>query len=594
MTLILRRLCLVLFAAAALVLGACNKNTTPGASSVAPPTQLNASADWVKFTGRFIDDYFKAQPFYAAQSGKHEFDGQMPDWSAAGIKQEIARLHQMRSELEAIDPTPLQTRQRFQREYLLAVIDDDLFWTEKAEFPFKNPAWYVERLDPDVYLNRDYAPLEVRMKAYIGYARAIPKIAADIRANLRTPLPKSYVDYSIKAFAGFADFYQKDVPMVFAGVQDADLQKQLGEADAAAAKAMTELKDWLSIERKRANDDYALGKELFAQMVRDTERVDIPLEQIEAAGRADLERNLAALKTECEKYLPKKPLAACIAKMAANKPQGGPVERARAQLATLKEFIERNNVATVPSREEAMVAESPPYNRSNSAYISVPGPYDRGVASVFYIAPPDPKWSKAEQAAYIPGQADLLFTSVHEVWPGHFLQYLHSNSDPEKVEGIWVGYGFAEGWAHYSEEMMYEMGLGQKNGQDDPETHIGQLSNALLRNVRLLCAIGLHTQGMSLAESEKMFREKAFQDPGNARQQAARGTYDPAYLNYTLGKLMIRKLRSDWVAQHGGAGTDEKKLWHDFHDQFLSYGGPPIPIVRQMLLGEAAKEGALL
>jgi uncharacterized protein (DUF885 family) len=257
----------------------------------------------------------------------------------------------------------------------------------------------------------------------------------------------------------------------------------------------------------------------------------------------------------------------------------------------LKEFIVQNNVVSIPSNDEALVAEAPPYNRANAAFINTAGTYDKGVVSVYNIAPPDPKWSKAEQSAYIPGEASLLFTSVHEVWPGHFLQFLHSNANPDKLEGLWVGYAFAEGWAHYCEEMMVEMGL----AKGDPERHIGQLSEALLRDVRLLSAIGLHTHGMTVAQSEKMFREQAFQDPGNARQQAARGTYDPAYLNYTLGKLMIRKLRTDWLAKSAtGApppNQDDQSRWHEFHDKFLSYGGPPIPLLRKEMLGEG---GSLL
>ncbi len=274
--------------------------------------------------------------------------------------------------------------------------------------------------------------------------------------------------------------------------------------------------------------------------------------------------------------------------------------------------------SSIPNDDQALVAEAPPYNRNNAAFIQVPGPYDKGVAATYNIAPPDPKWSKAEQLEYIPSEATLLFTSVHEVWPGHFLQFLHSNSNPDKLEALWVGYAFAEGWAHYCEEMMYEEGL----GKGDPEMHIGQIEDALLRDVRLLSSIGLQTEGWTVAQSEKMFREQAFQDPGNARQQAARGTYDPAYLNYTLGKLMIRKLRTDWVAkmQNGGSAPQatgaaapatpapsaamtgpamtgpsmsgataggDLALWHDFHDKFLSYGGPPIPLVRKEMVGEA-------
>jgi len=233
-----------------------------------------------------------------------------------------------------------------------------------------------------------------------------------------------------------------------------------------------------------------------------------------------------------------------------------------------------HDIVSIPGTEEIGVDEAPAYNAQNAAYINIPGPYETNMPSVYYIAPPDPTWTKAEQLAYIPGKADLLFTSVHEVWPGHFLQFLHSNRSSWRFGQLMVGYAFAEGWAHYTEEMMVEEGL----AKDNPERHIGQLLNALLRNVRYVCAIGLHTSGMSVSECETMFREKAYQDAGNARQQAARGTYDPAYLNYTMGKLMIRKLRSDWQAEN-----PDKPL-KQFHDQFLSYGGPPIPLVRAQML----------
>jgi hypothetical protein len=560
-------------------------------SSAAPKGPSLASQEWNKVTSAFIQSYFDSRPFFAAQSGRHEYDGQLPDVSNHGLRREIARLHDERKQIDAVDPKTLEPRERFDRDYLLAVVDRDLFWLEKAKFPFSNPGWYIDKIDPDMYLNRNYAPLDVRMKAYIKYARGIPKVVNDIKANLQSPMPKTYVELGIAQFGGLAEFYSKNVTPVFASVSDPDLQKQLTEADTAAAQAMDALKQTLVVERKKANDKFALGPDLYAQMVADTERVNMPVDQIEAAGRADLERNTAALKAECDTYAPKTSLLQCTAKMAAHKPKDGAVEAARAQLGMLKDFIVKNNVVSIPSTDEALVAEAPPYNRSNAAFIQVPGPYDHGVASVYNIAPPDPKWSKAEQAAYVPSEATLLFTTVHEVWPGHFLQFLHSNANPSKLEALWVGYAFAEGWAHYCEEMMYEKGL----GKGDAEKHIGQLIDALLRDVRLLSSIGLHTHGMTVAQSEKMFREQAFQDAGNARQQAARGTYDPAYLNYTLGKLMIRKLRADWVAKQPAAGAaaaaDEQALWHDFHDKFLSYGGPPIPLLRKEMMGD---DGTLL
>jgi uncharacterized protein (DUF885 family) len=232
------------------------------------------------------------------------------------------------------------------------------------------------------------------------------------------------------------------------------------------------------------------------------------------------------------------------------------------------------------------VQESPPYNRSNSAYIVVPGFYEKNVAYVYNITPPDPNWSKAEQQQYIQSVAKTRNTTIHEVWPGHFLQFQHSNRVPSIIGRLYVGYDFAEGWAHYAEELMSEAGF----RSDDPEARIAQLTDALWRDARLLSSIGLHTEGMKVTDSEKLFRELAFKDPGTARQQAARGTYDPAYLNYTLGKLEIRKLRSDWIAKQidGRPDVQPRQYWKAFHDQFLSRGGPPIPLVRRaMLPGDA-------
>lgn len=567
--------------AALLVLSGCSKKEEAPAAD----TGAQGQQEWAKFRDGFIEDYLKAHPAFAINAGRHEFDGQLPQWSAAGIAAEIKRQHEAREGALAFD-AGLTEEQRFERDYLVARIDRDLFWLETAAAPFTNPTfyldWMLDGLDPSAYLTREYAPLDRRMRSYLGYARSIPRVAQEIRANLRTPLPKTYVERGIAAFAGFADFYEKDLPQAFAAVKDEALHKEFAEANEAAIAAMRELARSLEGERKNATEGYALGAEKFAQMLKATEGVTTPIAELEAGGRADLKRNQEALKEACAQFAPGAKIAACIAKARANKPEGGPVQGAREQLAGLKQFLIDKQVVTIPSTEEALVNEAPPYNRANFAYIDIPGPYEKGIASTYYISPPDPSWTKEVQRDYLPGRTDLLFTSVHEVWPGHFLQFLHSNRSGSIVGRLFVGYAFAEGWAHYSEEMMWEMGV----GDGDPETHIGQLSNALLRNARFLSAIGLHTGGMSVAESERLFREEAYQDVGSARQQAARGTYDPAYLNYTMGKLMIRKLRDEWTASRGG-----RAAWREFHDQFLGYGGPPIPMVRAAMLGKS--EGPL-
>jgi uncharacterized protein (DUF885 family) len=562
----------------ALTAAACGKSDQPPTQAAA---QASTTSSWPAYRDQFLNDYFKAHPVFAVIQGRHEYDGQLPDWSAAGIAAEIKRLHAARDATAAFADAALSEPERFERDYLIARADRDLYWLEIAEAPFKNPAfyldWIADGLDPAPYLTREYAPLDRRMRAYIAYLGAIPGATGQIKANLRAPLALPLLERGVSAFKGFADFYEQEAPATFASVTDSALQSDLKQASTTAATAMRDLGSWLESQRSSATGSYALGAEKFATMLKMTEQVTTPLAELEAVGRSDLERNLAALREACAKYAPGKSVAACFKKMNEDKPTGGAIEGARQQLAGLKQFLIDKNVVTIPGDEQARVNEAPPYNRANSAYIDIPGPYEKGLPATYYIAPPDPKWSEKERRDYIPGRADLLFTSVHEVWPGHFLQFLHSNRSGSIVGRVFVGYAFAEGWAHYAEEMMWEMDFG--NG--DPETHIGQLSNALLRNVRFLSAIGLHTHGMTVEESEKMFRESAFQDPGTARQQAARGTYDPAYLNYTMGKLMIRKLREEWCASRGG-----KAAWHDFHDQILSYGGPPIPMIRRAMLGK--------
>lgn len=536
----------------------------------------STSQEWDAFVNDFMESYFVTNPDKAVWAGRHEFDGKLPDWSREGLKKQVEHLNTQFKQALAFDPALLSARQRFERDYVIAVIDRELFWLENAKWPYKNPYFYLEKLNPSVYVTREYAPLAERMCAYIEYARNIPTAVKQIRNNLQAPLPRTYIEVGQTIFGGLASHYEHDVPTVFASVKDTQLRTEFSEANTAAIKAMKGLSDWLKAQLPNATKDFALGPELFLEMLWATERVKVSLEELKAIGERDLQRNLDVLKDACEKYAPGKPIAECIALVHANKPDDGPVEEARRQLKGLRAFLIEKDIVTIPGKEQAKVAESPSYMRWNPAYIDITGPYEKGLPSTYYIAPPDPSWSEEDRNAYIPGEATLLLISSHEVWPGHFLQFLHSNRSSSKVAQVFVGYGFAEGWAHYTEEMMWEAGL--ENG--DTEVHIGQLLDALLRNVRYLSAIGLHAEGMTVEESERMFRELAYQDPANAKQQAARGTFDPEYLYYTMGKLMVMKLREDWTASRGG-----RKAWRAFHNKFLSYGGPPIPLVREAMLG---------
>ena len=535
-------------------------------------------AAWDAYVARFIEESFAANPTFAVYAGRHEYDGRLPDFSAAALQKEDARLLAARQAILAVDPAGLDAERRREREYLLAVVDKTLFWRTEAQWPYRNPAFYFDSIDPEIYLSKPYAPLAERLRAFIAYARALPAATRQIRANLRTPLAAPIIDYGVNAFGGYAEFFARDVRGIYAAVDDPKLQAELAEATQVASGAMQELADWLAAQRATATQEFAMGPQLFARMLAATEQVDVPLARLEAIGRADMQRNLVALRKACAGYAPGLDLPACVDRVNSRKPEGGAVEGARRQLPELKRFIVERDLVTIPGPEEALVAEAPPYNAQNFAYINTPGPYEKNLPAVYYIAPPDPTWSKEDQERYVSGEPQLLFTSAHEVWPGHFLHFLHVNRSRSRVGQLFVGYAYAEGWAHYTEEMMWDAGL----RAGSVETHIGQLVSALKRDARYLSAIGLHTQGMTVAQSEQLFRD-AMIDPGNARQQALRGTYDPAYLNYTLGKLMIVKLRDDWLAKNGGP-----KALKAFHDRFLSYGGPPLPLVRQWMLGENA------
>ncbi len=578
-----QRLALALsVAVGALSLGGCatmQEEAAAPAAVTAPAPEAVAVRPWQAFTDRFLEDYFRLNPSFAVYQGRHEYDGVLADWSEDGIAARIVFLKNAISTAKALNTDGMTAEEKFERDYLVHVAQGELFWIEDADSPHTDVSWYFDNgLDPNVYIARPYADAETRMKAFIKYARAIPGAVQQIRQNLKTPMPISFINYGIPGFKGFADYYTGDAKAAFASVKDAALQAEFDAAAKDASAAMSSMATWLESQKKTATTNFALGPDRFSRMISATEGVDTPLDELLAVGRADLKRNQDALKAECAKFAPGRSIAACMDQMNSKKSAAGPVAEAREQLPMLRQFLIDNNIVSIPGTEQAQVEESPPYNRQNSAYIDIPGPYEKGLPSVYYISPPDPTWDAKTRDAYVPGSKDLLFTSTHEVWPGHFLNFLHANRAKSIFGRVFVGYAFAEGWAHYTEEMMWDAGL----NKGDAETHIGQLSNALLRDCRYLSAIGMHARGMTQDQSRQMFIKECYQDEGNARQQSARGTYDPAYLNYTMGKLMIRKLREDWT------GGDRTK-WKAFHDTFLGYGGPPIPMVRGAMMGTDAK-----
>ena len=284
---------LAALAGVSMLLGGC-----AGTGTGTGATSAQAQSAWPDFIDRTIQGYFRIAPEFAAVQGKHEFDGQLPDWSGTGLANRVSFLRSTIAAAESFGDS-LTREQRFERDYLISVMRARLFWDTVADQPHTNPAYYVGSLDPSVYVTRPYAPPEQRLRAYIRYLGNVPRAAQQIRANLRAPLPLSFIDYGKAGFGGFAEYYRGDGKAAFASVRDPALQRELDTASNAAARAMAGLADWLEAQRPRATQDFALGADRFAQMLRDTEMVDLPLAELEAIGRADLKRNQDALRAAC-------------------------------------------------------------------------------------------------------------------------------------------------------------------------------------------------------------------------------------------------------------------------------------------------------
>lgn len=548
------------------------------ACSSAPKTSTATSgggaAGFDALVARTTGHLFTLEPANAVGLGYHDFDGVLPDRSPAALARLTAALEEDRAALEA--QTALSPQQAFERDVLAQEVRRTLFDLVDLDVFRTNPMAYNEAIGIDDYIIRDYAPLADRAAAVIKLCNGLAPYLAQARANLKDPIPRTWIDTALLQVRGYIEFADKDVRAELAGKVDA----AIGPALDACKAALAEHAAWLEQQQPRGTTKFALGEAKYLKMLRDTQGVEATLAQLVAIADEDLRRNLAALEEAARAIDPKRPVAAIVDQLGNDKPTADKVlATADDQAAAMRAFIIDQKIVSIPSDDPALIRESPAFMRWNAAFLNSPGPFERKkLPSYYYISPPDPKWPVAEQEAYIMPRGDLLFVTIHELWPGHFLHGLHIRKHPSKVLQSFCTYSMNEGWAHYAEEMMFDAGVGQRT----PQARIGMLKEALLRNVRFVAALALHTRGMTVEQATKLFEEKGFVDPGNARQQAVRGTFDPMYLAYTLGKIMIRKLATDWLAQHPG------KTRGEFHDALLSHGCAPLPLIRQAMLGAGA------
>jgi uncharacterized protein (DUF885 family) len=557
--------------------------SSPSSSSAPAPADAAYRAE----ADRLYDAYFERIPvagFGGSQGvalGMHKFDGKLPDDSPAGLKERITFLHDARARLEKFPAAQLSDDARFERDVFVMKLRSALFALEVRRTPWREPLYYVGALGLMTYTSRDYAPVDERARAIVTLCHGAHAYLEQARANLEPSLPRPSLGMAMQVIGGQITFNQKDAVEALAGITDPQLKADVEKGLAELSTELGAFRDELKSRMPKGTDDFALGEAGFLQMLEETEGIKTDLATLERAGRADLERNLKAIEAAAKELAPDKSTHDAIELARADHlAPDQAIAVGREQVTMLRKFLETHPIVTLPSNEQAEVRESPPFMRANFASINQPGPFEkRALPSFYFISPPDPKWPEAEQRAYVPSREVLLFTTVHEVWPGHFLDRLHRERLQSRILKSFGSYAANEGWAHYTEEMMWDAGVAGK----DPRAHIAQLLQALMRDARFLSAIGLHAKGMTVAESHKLFVEQAFQDEGTAKQQSMRGTIDPMYLNYTLGKLMIRKLRADWQAKKGVAFNEK-----DFHDRFLTYGDAPLPLTRRAMLGDDA------
>jgi uncharacterized protein (DUF885 family) len=564
---------------AVVALIACGARSSPHAVEPAPAAPVEDATLAAEIEG-FLAGHLAFRPGFAVELGLHEHDGKVPDRSRAAIAAEIARLRAARTTFEAIAGRALSRRSQLEREVVLAEIRKELFELEDRRRPFRDPFYYLLRgfsLQP--YLARDYAPAPQRAAAMLRACRGGPVYYRQAADNLEPALPRAWLQVGLMITRGTLEFVRGDARQAFPEI-DVSVRSELHTCLDELATAVAGFAAALEARLPAATDEFRLGADNLVAMLRATEGLELDLARLERLARADLERNRAAIANAAAKLALGQGIVNVVAEVSADKPAPDEVLAvAREQVTRLEKLVRDKDLVSIPRDDRVEVRASPSFMRGNFAALGGVGPFEAApLPSFYFIAPPDPAWPEPQQRAYVQSRHDLLFVTAHEVWPGHFVQGMHQRASGSRVLQMFETYTTSEGWAHYVEEMMWEQGL----GDGDPRAHIGQLKNALLRDVRFVVALGYHAGTMTIEEATRLFIEEAFADPSNARQQAMRGTVDPMFLGYTLGKLAILELRADWQAAHPGATL------RAFHDELLSYGEAPLPVIRAMMLGGQA------
>ena len=529
-------------------------------------------AEWAAAEREVIEGFFRFFPSHAREAGEHRFDGVVGDPSGTAIRARVAEIDRQIAKLGKLEQ--LDRDQEIDRRALVAQLQAARFELTELRTPFREPMFYAgygTELDVSPYLKREYAPRPERLAALRRHLAGYRGYLETARDNLERSLARPNLEIAIEAVSGQVEYLEGEVQQVAAG--DA-------ETVGAIARAATETRAFVDLLKSRlaeAHDSFALGEDRFLRLLAARELVDTDVPGLERMVRVDIERNRAAATEAAAQLAPGGDVREALRRVQDHHPSpASMIADVAAMLEELRRYIQDHDLVAIPSEVRCVVRPTPSYAAFITAAMDSAGPLETvATESYYYVTVPRPEWGEAKVEEWLRhlNYAVLKNTSVHEAYPGHYLQSLHERRSSSLTRTLFWSYANVEGFAHYCEAMMLEAGY-----TTDPGVRLAQAMDALLRDARFLAALGLHTQAMRMAEAIETFRSVAFLSELPATREATRGAWDPLYLNYTLGKLLIMELRRDLRRQQGGAFS-----LRQFHDAFLGCGYLPIPLIRELL-----------
>ena len=532
---------------------------------------------------RLIEEHWDFYPSAGSRIGRHEYDGRLPDLSPTRVRRRIEELRKGLSQLSALSQQGLSPGQRLSYRLLELFLKRELFNLEDWRPLENNPMRQVGFLNVGGYVRRDYAPLADRLRSATQALEQAPDFLEALDSSLEPEVGRPVLEMSIESYAGMARFYRVDLGQAVADFSDKGVLASFNQARETAALAVERFVERLQFRLERAGEDFAIGAKLYSGMLANGEGVTASLTELVALGQANLDANLEQLAAAAEAVNPSWSIRETVADIGRRHPSAeGLIAETQDMLETIRQNLVDLDLISVPSEDRCQVMETPTYMRYAFAAMDSPGSLEeRATESFYYVTPVEEEWTAQQREEWLSNfnYDTLRIISIHEVYPGHFVHHLHSRYGQPLplVNRVATSYAFTEGWAHYTEQMMLETGYGA--GQ--PALRVTQLLEALVRNCRYMCSLAMHTQGMTVDQATRVFMDHAYMEELPARREALRGTFDPGYLNYTLGKLMILKLREDFRTEQGGNYSLK-----GFHDQLLSYGAPALPLVREVMLAQ--------